>query len=88
MQAYSLDLRQRIAQACAEPGARQAQVPGSQRVGQGVPLKRGRSLPLIGVLSVRGLQAMQVLEGALTQRSFALYIAVTFWARNCVAAMC
>jgi transposase len=26
MQAYSLDLRQRIAQACAEPGARQAQV--------------------------------------------------------------
>ena len=26
MQAYSLDLRQRIAQACVEPGARQAQV--------------------------------------------------------------
>jgi transposase len=26
MQAYSLDLRQRIAQACAEPGARQAHV--------------------------------------------------------------
>ncbi|WP_071837680.1 helix-turn-helix domain-containing protein [Hymenobacter norwichensis] len=26
MQAYSLDLRQRVAQACAEPGARQAQV--------------------------------------------------------------
>jgi transposase len=26
MQAYSLDLRQRIAQACAEPGARQGQV--------------------------------------------------------------
>ncbi|MGI4734664.1 MAG: IS630 family transposase [Janthinobacterium lividum] len=53
---------------------RYARARGSRRVGQGVPLTRGRSLTLIGVLSMRGLQAVQVLEGALTQRSFALYI--------------
>jgi len=53
---------------------RYARALGGRRVGQAVPLKRGRSLTLIGALSVRGLQAVQVLEGALTQRSFALYI--------------
>ncbi|MGI4734872.1 MAG: transposase [Janthinobacterium lividum] len=42
--------------------------------GQPIPLKRGRSLTLIGALSVRGPHGAQVLKGALTHRSFALYI--------------
>jgi transposase len=40
-----------------------------------VPLKRGPSLTLIGALSVRGLRAVQLLEGALNYRSFAFYVA-------------
>lgn len=48
---------------------------GGQRVGGAIPLRRGSSLTLIGVLSVRGLGAVQVLKGALTQHSFALYVA-------------
>jgi hypothetical protein len=53
---------------------RYAQALGGQRVGQHVPLERGRSLTLIGTLSVRGLQGVQVLKGALKHRSFVLYI--------------
>lgn len=53
---------------------RYARALGGQRVGQAVPLKRGRSLTLIGALSVRGLHGVQVLTGALTHQSFALYI--------------
>ena len=46
-----------------------------RRVRWAVPLRRpARSLTLIGALSVRGLQGVQVLEGALNQHSFALYI--------------
>ncbi|RZK12496.1 MAG: IS630 family transposase [Hymenobacter sp.] len=48
---------------------------GGQRVGGAVPLRRGPSLTLIGTLSVRGLGAVQLLNGALNQRSFALYVA-------------
>ena len=48
---------------------------GGQRLGGAVPLRRGPSLTLIGALSVRGLGAVQVLKGALTQHSFALYVA-------------
>ncbi|AMJ64718.1 hypothetical protein AXW84_04190 [Hymenobacter sp. PAMC 26628] len=48
---------------------------GGRRVGGAVPLRRGSSLTLIGALSVRGLGAVQVLKGALPQRSFALYVA-------------
>jgi transposase len=49
---------------------------GGRRVGGAVPLRRpARSLTLIGALSVRGLHGVQVLEGALNQHSFALYIA-------------
>lgn len=48
---------------------------GGRRVRGAVPLRRGLSLTLIGALSVRGLGAVQVLKGALTQRSFALYVA-------------
>jgi len=48
---------------------------GGRRVGGAVPLRRPtRSLTLIGALSVRGLHGVQVLEGALNQHSFALYI--------------
>lgn len=53
---------------------RYARAVGGARVGQPVPLKRGRSLTLIGALSVRGLGAVQVLEGALNQRRFAFYV--------------
>ena len=49
---------------------------GGRRVGGAVPLRRPtRSLTLIGALSVNGLHGVQVLAGALNQRSFALYIA-------------
>jgi hypothetical protein len=48
---------------------------GGRRVGGAVPLRRpARSLTLIGALSVRGLHGVQVLEGALNQHRFALYI--------------
>lgn len=47
---------------------------GGRRVGGAVPLCRGRSLTLIGALSVRGLHGVQLLEGALNHCSFALYI--------------
>ena len=48
---------------------------GGRRVVGAVPLRRpSRSLTLIGALSVRGLHGVQVLEGALNQHSFALYI--------------
>ena len=43
-------------------------------MGGAVPLTRGRSLTLIGALSVKGLGAVQVMEGALTQHRFAWYI--------------
>lgn len=53
---------------------RYARARGGQRVGQAVPLKRGRSLTLIGALSVRGLHGVQLLSAPLNQRSFGLYI--------------
>ncbi|TGE11295.1 IS630 family transposase [Hymenobacter elongatus] len=53
---------------------RYARAPGAQRVGQPVPLTRGRSLTLIGALSVRGLGAVQLLEGGLKYVSFAWYV--------------
>jgi transposase len=52
-----------------------ARAAGGRRVGGSVPRKRGRSLTLIGALSVCGLGAVQVLEGALNRRSFAFYVA-------------
>jgi transposase len=53
---------------------RYARAKGGARVGGAVPLSRGRSLTLIGALSVAGLGAVQVLDGALTQQRFAWYI--------------
>ncbi|GAA4011614.1 hypothetical protein GCM10022408_25120 [Hymenobacter fastidiosus] len=52
-----------------------ARAVGGARVGGAVPLRRGRSLTLIGALSVRGLGAGQLLDRALTQHSFAFYVA-------------
>lgn len=48
---------------------------GGRRVGGAVPLRRSPAHTLIGTLSVRGLGAVQLLDGALTQRSFAFYVA-------------
>ena len=44
---------------------RYARAPGGRRAGGAVPLRRGKSLTLIGALGVRGLKAVQLLEGAL-----------------------
>lgn len=69
---------------------RYARAIGGQRVGQPVPLKRGCSLTLIGALSARGLHGVQALKGALTHRSFALYIScirgTTLTPRRCAGA--
>jgi len=54
---------------------RYARTSGGQRVGGGGPLKHGRAVTLIGALGVRGLTAVQLLDGALNQRSFAFYVA-------------
>jgi transposase len=51
-----------------------ARAVGGARAGGAVPLRRGRSLTLIGALSVRGLGAVQLLEGALNYRRFAFYV--------------
>ncbi|MBT9395060.1 transposase [Hymenobacter sp. NST-14] len=51
-----------------------ARAPGGQRVGQPVPLTRGRSLMLIGALPVQGLGAVQLLEGGLNYTNFAWYV--------------
>jgi transposase len=48
---------------------------GGRRVSGARPLKRGSSRTLIATLSVRGLQAVQVLDGALTKHRFAFYVA-------------
>lgn len=53
---------------------RYARAPGGRRAGGAVPLRRGKSLTLIGALGMRGLKAVQLLEGALNQRNFAFYI--------------
>ncbi|WP_126546951.1 transposase [Hymenobacter amundsenii] len=48
---------------------------GGRRVRGARPLKRGPARTLIGTLSVRGLGAVQLLDGALTKRLFAFYVA-------------
>ena len=47
---------------------------GGQRVEQAVPVRRGRSLTLIGARSTQGLVGVQLFEGALTQKRFVLYV--------------
>ncbi len=53
---------------------RYARAAGAERAVGTVPVRRGGSLTLIGALSVAGLGAVQLLEGALNQRSFAFYV--------------
>ncbi|WP_177189884.1 transposase [Hymenobacter actinosclerus] len=53
---------------------RYARAKGERRVGRVVPLTRGRSLTLIGERSVRGLGAVQLLEGSLNYVNFAWYV--------------
>lgn len=48
---------------------------GGRRVPGARPLKRGAARTLIGALSVRGLGAVQLLDGALTKHRFAFYVA-------------
>ncbi|AMJ67821.1 hypothetical protein AXW84_22150 [Hymenobacter sp. PAMC 26628] len=47
---------------------------GGRRVGQGVPLHGGPNVPVVGALSVDGLEAVMTLDGALTQDRFAAYL--------------
>ena len=48
---------------------------GGQRVGQGVPLRRGTPVALIGASITNGLEAVMSLDGALNAASFAVYLA-------------
>ena len=51
---------------------RYARAQSGQRVEQAVPLQRGPSLTLIGTRSAQGLGAMQLFEGTLNYKRFAL----------------
>ena len=53
---------------------RYGRAPGGQRVGQGVPLRVGTPVTLIGALTVNGLEAVMSLDGALNAASFAVYL--------------
>ena len=54
---------------------RYGRAPGGQRVGQGVPLRRGTPITLIGPLTTNGLEAVMSLDGVLNAASFAVYLA-------------
>jgi transposase len=47
---------------------------GGRRVRQGVPLHGGPNVTVVGALSVKGLEAVMTLDGALNQDSFAAYL--------------
>lgn len=51
-----------------------ARAVGGRRASSRAPLRRGPARTLIGTLSVRGLRAVQLFEGALTKTRFALYV--------------
>lgn len=53
---------------------RYGRAPGGQRVGQGVRLRVGTPVTLVGALPVKGLEAVRSLDGALNRNSFALYL--------------
>ena len=53
---------------------RYGRAPGGQRVGQGVPLRVGTPVTLVGALTVNGLEAVMSLDGALNAASFAVYL--------------
>lgn len=50
---------------------RYGRAPGGQRVGQGVPLRVGTPVTIVGALTLNGLEAVMSLDGALNQDSFA-----------------
>ena len=52
---------------------RYGRAPGGRRVGQGVPLRVGTPVTLVGALTVNGLEAVMSLDGALNAASFAVY---------------
>lgn len=54
---------------------RYGRAPGGQRVGQGVPLRVGTAVTVVGALTINGLEAVMSLDGALNQDSFAAYLA-------------
>lgn len=53
---------------------RYGRAPGGQRVGQGVPLRVGTAVTVVGALTVDGLEAVMSLDGALNRYSFAAYL--------------
>jgi transposase len=53
---------------------RYGRAPGGQRVSQGVPLRVGTAVTVVGALTVNGLEAVMSLDGALNQDSFATYL--------------
>ncbi len=53
---------------------RYGRAPGGQRVGQGLPLRVGTPVTLVGALTVNGLEAVMSLDGALNRDSFAAYL--------------
>ena len=53
---------------------RDGRAPGGQRVGQGVRLRVGTPVTLVGAWTVKGLEAVMSLDGALNRNSFALYL--------------
>ena len=53
---------------------RYGRAPGGPRVGQGVPLRVGTPVTLVGALTVNGREAVMSLDGALNAASFAVYL--------------
>lgn len=45
-----------------------------QRVGQGVPLRSGGNVTVVGALTTNGLEAVMELDGALNEAAFATYL--------------
>ena len=45
-----------------------------QRVGQGVPLRSGGNVTVVGALTAKGLEAVMELDGALNEAAFATYL--------------
>ena len=53
---------------------RYGRAPGGQRVSQGVPWRVGTAVPVVGALTVHGLEAVRSRDGALNQDRFAAYL--------------
>ena len=53
---------------------RGGRAPGGQRIGQGLPLRVGTLLTLVGAWTVNGLEAVMSLDGPLNAAGFAVYL--------------